>query len=35
MPMATKPDRVVTYYEELPILKSHDPLITWSFKIAR
>ena len=33
MPMATKPDRVVTYYEGLPPLKSHDPLITWSCKI--
>ena len=26
MPMATKPDRVVTYYKELPILKSHSLL---------
>ena len=30
MPIATKLDRVVTYYEELPPIKSHDPLITWS-----
>ena len=33
MPMATKPDRMVTYYEKLSPIKSHDPLIAWSFKI--
>ena len=26
MPMATKLGRVVTYHEELPSIKSHDPL---------
>ena len=30
MPMATKPGWVVTYNEELPSIKSHHPLITWS-----
>ena len=29
MPIATKIDRMVTY-EGLPLIKSHDPLITWS-----
>ena len=29
MSMAAKPGRVVTYNEELPSIKSHDPLITW------
>ena len=28
MPMVTKFNRVVTYREELPPIKSHDPLIT-------
>ena len=28
--MPTKPGRVVTYNEELPYIKPHDPLITWS-----
>ena len=28
----TKQDRVVTYNEELPSIKSEDPLITWSCK---
>ena len=28
--MATKPGKVVTYNEDLPPIKSHDPLITWS-----
>ena len=28
--MATNFDRVVTYLERLPPIKSHDPLITWS-----
>ena len=30
MPIAIKPGRVVTHDEELPYIKSHDPLITWS-----
>ena len=33
MPMATKLGRVVTYYEQLPPIKSHDSLITWFCKI--
>ena len=28
--MSTKPGRVVTCNEELPSIKSHEPLITWS-----
>ena len=28
--MATKPGRVVTNNEELPSIKSHDPLMKWS-----
>ena len=28
--MTTRPGRVVTCNEELPSIKSHDPLITWS-----
>ena len=28
--MITKSGRVVAYNEELPSIKSHDPLITWS-----
>ena len=28
--MATKPGKVVAYNKELPSVKSHDPLITWS-----
>ena len=28
--MATKTGKVVVCIEELPSLKSHDPLITWS-----
>ena len=28
--MATKPGSVVAYNEELPSIKSQDPLITWS-----
>ena len=31
--MATKPGRVVTYNEELPHIKSEDPLIRWSGKV--
>ena len=30
MPMVTKPSRVVIYKEELPSIKSHDPLIMWT-----
>ena len=30
IPMATKPGVVVTYNEELPSIKSHDPLNTYS-----
>ena len=33
MPMATKLGRVVAYHEELPPVKSHDFLITWSCEI--
>ena len=29
--MAIKPDRVVAYNGELPSIKSHEPLITWSY----
>ena len=32
-PAATKPGRVVTYNEELPSIKSHDPLITKPIKV--
>ena len=32
MPMATKLCRVVIYHEGLPSIKSHGPLITWSFE---
>ena len=28
MSMVTKFDRVMTYHEELPSIKSHDPLVT-------
>ena len=30
IPTATNPGKVVTYNEEVPSIKSHDPLITWS-----
>ena len=30
MPMATKLRKVVTYHEEFPTIKLHDPLIPWS-----
>ena len=30
MPMATNLGKMVTYYEGLPPVKLHDPLITWS-----
>ena len=33
MSMATKLYRVVTYHEGLPSIKSHNPLITWSYEI--
>ena len=33
MPMATKLGRVVTCNEELPLIKSHDPSITWSREV--
>ena len=33
MPMTTKPDRVVTFNEELPCINSGDPFITWSCKV--
>ena len=33
MPMATKPDKVVTYHMGLPPIKSHDTLAKWSWKI--
>ena len=32
MSMVTKLGRMVTYYEEHPPIKSHEPLITWSLK---
>ena len=32
MPTATRIDRVVTYHEGLPHVKSNNPLITWSFE---
>ena len=32
MLVPTKPGRVVTYNEELPSIKSQDPLIIWSCK---
>ena len=28
--MASKPTRVVTYNEEVPFIKSHDPRVKWS-----
>ena len=31
--MAMKLGRVVIYYEELPPIKTHDPLIAWSYEI--
>ena len=35
MPMATKFGRVVACHEELPPMKSPEPLITWSCEITR
>ena len=35
LPVATRLSRVVTYHDGLPLIKSHDPLITWSCKITR
>ena len=34
-PLVTKIVRLTTYYKELPRLKSHDSLITWSSPLAR
>ena len=33
MPLATKHDKLVTYHEGLPPIKSHEPLITWCGKL--
>ena len=33
MPMTTKLDRVVSYHQGLPTIKSYDSLITWSWEI--
>ena len=33
MPIATKHGQVVIYYERIPLIKSHDDIITWSWKI--
>ena len=33
MPIATKFGRVVTYYDGILAIKSHDPLTTWSKQI--
>ena len=33
MPIATKLGRVFTDNEEFPLVKSHDPLITWSCEV--
>ena len=33
MPMATKLGRMLTYLDELLLIKSHDPLIKWSCEI--
>ena len=33
MAVATKLGKLVTYYEGLSPIKSHDPFITWSCKI--
>ena len=35
MPIATKLVTVVTYHEELPPIKWHDPFTTWSSEILR
>ena len=32
-PMTTKHGRVATYHDGLQLIKSHDPLITWSCRI--
>ena len=31
--MATKHGKVVTYCERFPLIKPHDPLITWSYEL--
>ena len=31
--MATKLDRIITYFDGLPLIYSTDPLITWSYQI--
>ena len=33
MPMATTLDRMVTYIEKDPSVKSHYPLMTWSCEV--
>ena len=33
MPVATKLGRVMTYQKGLPLIKSHNTLIMWSWKI--
>ena len=33
MPMVAKGDRVLTYNEELPPIKLHDLLVTWSCEV--
>ena len=33
MPMATKLGRMINYLEGLLPVKSHNPFITWTFKI--
>ena len=33
MPLATKLDRVVTYYERLPLITPHDTSITWTCEV--
>ena len=35
MPKASRRGRVVTYFEELPFIKSYDPSITWCGEISR
>ena len=33
MPMFTRLGKLVTYYEGLPPMEPHDPLITWTCEI--
>lgn len=35
MPVATKLNRACMYNMELPSIKSHKSLITWSFKVTQ